>query len=195
MELSIIQSKIYTIRGQKVMLDRDLAEMYGTETKYLKRAVKANIKRFPPDFLFELTKEEWSFLRCNFSTSNQRGGTRYMPYAFSEQGVAMLSGILSSDVAIEMNIAIMRAFVAVRQLLSTPPVDRIGVLETTVNELRQYMEEILIDQNYINEDTRTQLEIINQTLAEMQTEKRLSDKPRRPIGYIKFEEEKTPQNQ
>ena len=86
-DLQIIQSKIYETRGQRVMLDFDLAELYGTETKYLKRAVKNNMKRFPLDFMFELTKEEFDSLRCNFSTS-KRGGIRYMPFAFTEYGVA-----------------------------------------------------------------------------------------------------------
>ena len=98
-QLQLIQSKIYEIRGQKVMLDFDLAEMYGTETKYLKRSVKNNIKRFPSDFMFELTKEEFDSLRCSFSTS-KRGGTRYMPYAFTEHVVAQLSSVLNSDLAI-----------------------------------------------------------------------------------------------
>ena len=97
------------------MLDFDLAELYLTETKYLKRTVRINIKRFPPDFMFELTKPEWETLRCDISTSNSRGGTRYLPFAFTEQGVAMLSGILNSDKAIEVNIAIMRVFVFIRQ--------------------------------------------------------------------------------
>ena len=115
MELQLIQNRIYEVRGLKVMLDFDLAELYETETKYLKRSVRANIRRFPPDFMFELKKEEWELLRCNFSTSNQRGGTRYMPFAFTEQGVSMLSSVLNSDKAIDVNIAIMRAFVFVRQ--------------------------------------------------------------------------------
>lgn len=115
MELQLIQNRIYEVRGLKVMLDFDLAELYETETKYLKRSVRANIRRFPPDFMFELIKEEWELLRCNFSTSNQRGGTRYMPFAFTEQGVSMLSSVLNSDKAIDVNIAIMRAFVYVRQ--------------------------------------------------------------------------------
>ena len=119
MQLEIIQTKIYEIRGQKVMLDFDLADLYETETKYLKRAVKANIKRFPPDFMFELTKLEYDSLRCNFSTSNGRGGIRYLPFAFTEQGVAMLSGILNSEKAIDVNIAIMRAFVFMRQYALT----------------------------------------------------------------------------
>ena len=102
-DLQIIQSKIYEIRGQRVMLDFDLAELYGTETKYLKRTVKNNMKRFPSDFMFELTKEEFNNLRCNFITS-KRGGIRYMPFAFTEHGVAQLSSVLNSDVAIEVNI-------------------------------------------------------------------------------------------
>ncbi len=92
----IIQQKIYVIRGEQVMLDYDLAEMYGMETKRLKEAVKRNINRFPSDFMFQLTKEEFESLRSQFATSNKRGGTRYMPYAFTEQGVAMLSGVLKA---------------------------------------------------------------------------------------------------
>jgi len=119
MQLEKIQTKIYEIRSQKVMLDFDLAELYETETKYLKRSVRSNLKRFPPDFMFELSKMEWETLRCNISTSNIRGGTRYLPFAFTEQGVAMLSGILNSEKAIEVNIAIMRAFVFMRQYALT----------------------------------------------------------------------------
>ena len=92
----IIQQKIYVIRGEQVMLDYDLAEMYGMETKRLKETVKRNINRFPSDFMFQLTKEEFESLRSQFATSNKRGGTRYMPYAFTEQGVAMLSGVLKA---------------------------------------------------------------------------------------------------
>ena len=180
--LQLIQSKIHEIRGQRVMLDFDLAEMYGTETKYLKRAVRSNIKRFPSDFMFELTKEEFDNLRCNFCTSNKRGGTRFMPFAFTEQGVAMLSSVLNSDVAIEININIMRAFIAVRQMLSNPIETRVERIETQVKELKQYMEEVLVDQNDINEDTMVQLELINQTLAELQA-KDQNSKNRNPIGY------------
>lgn len=180
--LQLIQSKIHEIRGQRVMLDFDLAEMYGTETKYLKRAVRSNIKRFPSDFMFELTKEEFDNLRCKNCTSNKRGGTRFMPFAFTEQGVAMLSSVLNSDVAIEININIMRAFIAVRQMLSNPIESRVERIETQVRELKQYMEEVLVDQNDINEDTMIQLELINQTLAELQA-KDQSSKNRNPIGY------------
>ena len=96
MQLEKIQTKIYEIREQKFMLDFDLAELYETETKYLKRSVRANIRRFPTDFMFELSKIEWETLRCNFSTSDKRGGTRYLPFAFTNQGVSMLSSVLGS---------------------------------------------------------------------------------------------------
>lgn len=115
-----IENLIHVIRGQQVMVDSDLARLYGIETKYLKRAVKANIKRFPPDFMFELEPDEFDNLRCSFRTSkpkSQRGGTRYMPFAFTENGVAMLSSILKSNTAIEVNIRIMRAFTAMRSFL------------------------------------------------------------------------------
>ena len=116
MTITVIQQKIFEIRKHKVMLDSDLAELYEVETKYLKRAVRANIKRFPPDFMFELNKKEWEFLRCNFSTLETGRGkySKYLPFAFTEQGVAMLSGIINSEKAININIAIMRAFVEIR---------------------------------------------------------------------------------
>ncbi|MDD4175694.1 MAG: ORF6N domain-containing protein [Bacteroidales bacterium] len=114
MELQQIQQKIYDIRDQKVMLDFDLAELYETETKRLKEAVRRNIGRFPPDFMFELTKAEFDVLRTQFATS-KRGGTRYMPFAFTEQGVAMLASVLNSPKAIDVNIQIVRAFVFLRK--------------------------------------------------------------------------------
>lgn len=166
------------------MLDFDLAEMYGTETKYLKRAVKNNLKRFPSDFMFELTKEEFESLRCNFSTS-KRGGTRYMPFAFTEHGVAQLSSVLNSDIAIEVNIQIIRAFITVRQLILNPPADMVIELKQEIKDLKEYIEETFTDYNDINEDTRIQLELINKTLAELQVQKKLSDKPRNPVGFVK----------
>jgi hypothetical protein len=114
MQLSVIQNKIYEIRGQKVMLDFDLAEMYEVETKVLKQAIKRNMKRFPADFMLILTQKEFHGLRSQIVTSN-RGGTRYLPYAFTEQGVAMLSSILNSERAIQVNIIIIRTFVLIRQ--------------------------------------------------------------------------------
>lgn len=185
MELTvIIQSKIYEIRGQQVMFDFDLAALYQVETRILNQSVKRNIKRFPEDFMFQLTVEEWQNLKSQFVISSW-GGVRKLPYAFTEQGVAMLSSVLNSDIAIEVNIAIMRTFIAVHRLISTPPTDRIGKLEEELKELKSYIEEVFTNYNNINEDTRVQLELINRTLAELQAQKRLADNPRNPIGFIK----------
>ena len=142
MDLSIIQSKIHVIRGVKVILDFDLAELYGIENKYLKRSVRNNIERFEgDDFMFELTREEWDFLRCNFSTSKQltglsqekRGGIRYLPFAFTELGVAMLSSVLNSTTAIGINRDIMRAFVTLRHYVAE------------LAELKRQLEEYQVD--------------------------------------------------
>ena len=105
------------------MLDFDLASMYSLKTKALKQTVKRNLKRFPSDFMFELTKKEFDLLRSQIVTSKNRGGIRYMPFAFTEQGLAMLSSVINSDIAIEININIMRAFIAVRQMITNPPTD------------------------------------------------------------------------
>ena len=119
--IEIIERKIYLIRSQKVMLDSDLAELYGVKTFNLNKAVKRNIDRFPQDFMFQLTKEEADSLRfqIGMSKSEGRGGRRYLPHAFTEQGVAMLSSVLRSERAIHVNIAIMRVFVKLREFLST----------------------------------------------------------------------------
>ncbi|NUN84897.1 ORF6N domain-containing protein [Odoribacter splanchnicus] len=184
-QLELIQSKIYEIRGQRVMLDFDLAQMYGTETAQLKRAVRRNKKRFDgEDFMFEVTRDELS--RCQIGTLNKSRGSniKYLPFAF-----AMLSSVLNSETAIEINKGIMRAFVAIRQLIANPPPDKHSLLQKEVKELKQYIEEIFADQNDINEDTRIQPELINQTLAELQVHQKLSDKPRRPIGFIRPQED------
>jgi len=115
-----IEQAIFLIRGQKVLLDADLAQLYGVETKILNKAVKRNLDRFPEDFMFQLTAEEAENLRFQIGTSKkQRGGRRYLPYAFTEQGVAMLSGVLNSPRAVKVNVEIMRAFVRLRQLMAT----------------------------------------------------------------------------
>lgn len=114
MELATIHTKIHIIRNVQVMLDYDLAALYDVETKRLKEAVKRNIKRFPPDFMFELREEEFTCLRSQNASSNKRGGTRYMPFAFTEHGVAMLASVLHSDKAIDMSLIIVRAFIALR---------------------------------------------------------------------------------
>ncbi len=188
MELQLIQSKIYTIRGYKVMIDFDLAEMYGIETRVLKQAVRRNIDRFNgDDFMFELTPDEvLEFSRSQFVTLNRGRGSnmKYAPFAFTELGVAMLSSVLNSKTAIEINRGIMRAFVTVRQIMLHPPMTSVVELQAEIRDLKKYMDEVLTDQNFINEDTRTQLELINQTLAEMQMNNKTSNKPRRQIGFI-----------
>ena len=189
-DLQLIQSKIYEIRGQRVMLDFDLAQMYGTETAQLKRTIRRNKKRFDgEDFMFEVTRDELS--KCQIGTLNKGRGSniKYLPFAFTELGVAMLSSVLNSETAIEINIGIMRAFVAIRQLIANPPPDKHSLLQKEVKELKQYIEEIFTDQNDINEDTRMQLELINQTLAELQVHQKLSNKSRRPIGFIRPQED------
>lgn len=141
--------------------------------------------------MFQLTREEFDQLKSNLifqnGTSNW-GGTRKLPYAFTEQGLAMLSGILNSDIAIQVNISIMRAFVAIRRLMFSP-MDTNAELRREVKELKEYMEDVFTDQNDINEDTRMQLELIHQTLVELQVKsKEQVKKNRRPIGFIKPEE-------
>ncbi|MDR3183938.1 MAG: ORF6N domain-containing protein [Prevotellaceae bacterium] len=163
MDLSEIQGKIYEIHGYKVMLDFDLAAMYQVETKVLNQATKRNIKRFPPDFMFQLTKQEVTILRSQFVTSSW-GGSRYLPYAFTEQGVAMLSGLLNSDIAIEMNIAIMRAFVTLRQYA-------LGYAE-----LNRKLEDFMLS-------TNMQFSEIYQALTELAAQKQIEEKPRKRIGF------------
>lgn len=184
MELQIIKSKIYDVRGCKVMFDFDLAQLYRVETRVLNQAVKRNIKRFPNDFMFQVTPEEWQLLKSQFVISTW-GGSRKLPYAFTEQGLAMLSGILNSDIAIQVNINIMRAFVAVRQMLLSPSLGDVQEIQSEIRELKRYIEEVFADYNDINEDTQVQLELINETLAVLQSKKEICDKPRNPIGFIK----------
>lgn len=168
MELEVIQSRIYKIRGYRVMLDFNLAELYQVPTKALKQAVKRNIQRFPFDFMFELTLEEWQNLRSQFVTSSW-GGTRYSPFAFTEQGIAMLSSVLRSEIAIDINISIMRAFVKIREFSST------------YSELNQKLETFMIE-------TNMQFNEIYQVLTELASQKEEENKPRKRIGYVRSEE-------
>jgi len=131
---SYIHDRIYEIRGHKVMLDFDLAQLYGTETKRLKESVRRNISRFPDDFMFELNDIEWSILRSQNSTSSW-GGIRYKPFAFTEHGVAMLASVLKSDAAIQVNIAIVRAFIALRRNLFQSPDDKYKELQNSLCKL------------------------------------------------------------
>jgi chaperonin cofactor prefoldin len=187
-ELTVIQQKIHEIRGQRVMLDSDLAQMYGVETKVLNQAVKRNIERFPEDFMFQLTKGEWIILRSQIATiddltfqnaisnedndslrsqfvtlKNGRGEhKKYLPYAFTELGVAMLSSVLRSPLAIQVNIGIMRAFVEMRHTLSNIALPaKVAELEQSIEQLKLDIDDCLHDQNDINESTRAQLDAIS----------------------------------
>ncbi len=150
----LIMNNIYLIRGQKVMLDFDLAKLYQVETKQLKRQVKRNISRFPDDFMFEIAKEEFEILRSQFGTSNLPagktgwGGSRYLPMAFTEQGVAMLSSVLNSETAIRVNIQIIRVFTKMRELLMTNK-DILLQLEKVEKKLTKHDDEIILIFNYL----------------------------------------------
>ena len=196
-----VQQMIHVIRGERVILDRDLAQLYGVETKNLKRQVKRNLERFPSDFMIELTREEYNSLRCqNGTIENGRGEhSKYLPYAFTENGVAMLSSVLTSEVAVQINIQIMRAFTWLRQTLSAiaETTIRQDHLELEVEKLRNYVEDILRDQNDTNEMVGAQMEAINESLAELAVKvdslTTKQDKPRNPVGYAataaRYEEE------
>jgi hypothetical protein len=163
-----ISTKIFVIREQKVILDRDLAMLYGVETKYLKRQVRRNIDRFPVDFMFELNKEESLHLRSQFGTS-KRGGNRYAPMAFTEQGVAMLSSVLNSDIAIQINIQIIRVFTKIRTIYA----DKLNLkleIEAIKNKLSNQSKNIELVFNYLDE--------LNSKLDKPK-------KPRNKIGYKK----------
>ncbi len=183
MELELIQNKIYEIRGCKVMLDFDLAAMYQVETRVLNQSVKRNIKRFPPDFMFQLTEYEWENMSSQIVTTLPvKRPKSALPFAFTEQGVSMLSSVVRSEVAIEINISIMRAFVATRQFILNSPGNN-SVSQDEFQELKKYLEEVFADYNDINEDTRMQLELINATLAGLQAKNLKTNQPRPQIGY------------
>jgi hypothetical protein len=180
------------------MLDRDLAELYHVETKRLNEAVKRNIERFPPDFMFQLSKDEFQNWRSQILTSNSlmsqtaisntiKMGMRKQPFAFTELGVSMLSSVLNSKEAIQMNINIMRAFVLMRQALSELSATNLRVEQLTkrVDDLSHYVEDILRDQNDINETTALQIDLIQDSLAELHAEKTERDEEdsRRRIGF------------
>ena len=186
-ELARIKSLIYEVRGVRVMLDKDLADLYQVTTGNLNKAVKRNIRRFPSDFMFQLTKEEWDSLRFQIGILEVGRGKypKFLPHVFTQEGVAMLSGVLHSEIAIDVNISIMRAFVALRML---PALIRKTDLLEVKREILEYIDDILADQNDINESTRAQLDAISTALAELQA-KPQNDKPRRPIGFIQPEDE------
>ena len=161
-----IAGKIYLIRGTKIMLDRDLATLYGVETKVLKQAVRRNIKRFPTDFMFELTKKEELSLRSQNVTLKRGQHSKYLPFAFTEQGVAMLSSVLKSDRAVEVNIQIMRVFVKLRQLF----------LDN--KDIRKELEEL-------KQITDQRFQIVFETLDQLIN---IENKPKKKIGFTVKEE-------
>ena len=222
--LALVKSKIYTIRGQKVMLDFDLAHMYDVETKRLNEAVRRNKKRFEgDDFMFRLTKDEIAQValrsqivtfeiplesgdledstrsRSQIATLNRGRGSniKYLPYAFTELGVAMLSSVLKSEIAINVNREIMRAFVHFRHLAASLPLPNTNAdviqLRKDFEELKLDIEDILHDQNDINESTRLQLDTISTALAELQAGNRQQPK-RKVIGFIQPKEDDNEEN-
>ncbi|MBD8003128.1 ORF6N domain-containing protein [Phocaeicola faecium] len=194
MEIAIIQSKIYEVRGTKVMLDKDLAELYQVTTGNLNKAVKRNIKRFPPDFMFQLTTEEWKALRFQNGIIKKGRGehTKYLPYAFTEQGLAMLSGVLNSDIAINVNISIMRAFVAIRQGLPQVSNNKeLEELKARMKELEEVSEETMAAISDLSEDTRKELDDIYLALSQLAAKQKKISKPQNPIGYKAIQERRT----
>ena len=184
-DLIIVQNLIYEIRGQKVMLDFDLARLYQVETKVLNQAVKRNAKRFPPDFMFQLSLKEFTDLKSQIVTSSW-GGTRKLPYAFTEQGVAMLSGLLHSDVAIAANIAIMRAFVQVRAYLAAASSvsAELKELKARMDLLAMQREEDLGAMNDLSEDVQKDIDNLYLAIGELASRlEEKKDEPRRRIGF------------
>lgn len=169
-----IQSKIFVLRNKKVMLDQDLAMLYEVETKMLKRAVKRNIERFPEDFMFELNENEFKSLRCQIGTSN-RGGIRYLPYAFTEHGILMLSSVLNSKRAINVNIQIMRAFIKMREML------------VNYQELKQKLKNM---ERKVDEKSKVNSYLFEELFKEMETVKKLLEPPIKSKTEIGFRDRK-----
>ena len=222
-DIDVIKNRIYEVRGQRVMLDRDLAELYNVETKRLNEAVKRNIERFPEDFMFKLNKSEWEFLRSQivtlkegtidtdtedvdvietslrsqFATLNEGNGTmssqivmttgrgqhsKYLPYAFTELGIAMLSSVLRSETAIQVNINIMRAFVAIRHAIGAWQGVNLKVeqLSHKVDSLNARVDEILHEQNENNMEMAVQISALNDALDQLREK---PSTPRKRIGF------------
>lgn len=192
MELTTIQSRIYEIRDTKVMLDFDLAQMYGIETRVLKQAVRRNLKRFEgDDFMFELTKEELSTSQFVTLKKGRGSNFKYAPFAFTELGVAMLSSVLNSDIAIEINRAIMRAFVAIRQGLPQVSNNKeLEELKARMKELEEVSEETMAAINDLSEDTRKELDEIYLALSQLASEPKQATIQRPAIGYKAIQEKR-----
>lgn len=166
--LERITSKIFFLRGEKVLLDSDIAELYGVETKRLKEAVNRNLTRFPNDFMFQLTRSEYHSLRSQFASLKRGQHSKYLPYAFTEQGVAMLSSVLNSERAVNVNIAIMRAFVQMRKFMQSS-----DVLAKKLNELEKETKKKFAKQ-------QEEINLIFDAIKELMIEK---EKPKRKIGF------------
>ena len=189
MELNIIQNKIYEVRGTRVMLDFDLAALYQVETKRLKEAVRRNIERFEgDDFMFELTEMEYNSLIINLRTqiaTSNKGGRRHMPFAFTEQGVAMLSSVLRSETAIIVNRSIIRAFVTMRNyIMSTQHLEsELQLLKSKLELLERNDEENLGAINDLSEDIRQEIDNIYLAIAALSTKPEPPEPPRKRIGF------------
>lgn len=190
MEPNIIQNKIYEIRGIRVMLDFDLAELYQVETKVLKQAVRRNLDRFPEDFMFEITEQEYNSLiislRSQIVTSNKRGGLRYMPFAFTEHGVIMLASLLRSDIAIQTSIKITRAFIAMRNyIMSTQHLEsELAALKAKLELLERNDEDNLEAINDLSEDMRHEIDNIYMAIAALSVKP--VDTPEEQVKKIGF---------
>jgi hypothetical protein len=196
--LEKIQSRIYEVRGVRVMLDFDLAELYQVETRVLKQAVRRNLERFPEDFMFEMTEQEYNSLiislRSQFVISNERGGRRYMPYAFTEHGVIMLASLLRSEIAVQMSVQITRAFVAMRNyIMSTRHIEaELAELRAKLELLERNDEENLAAVNDLSEDMRGEIADIYQAIAALSVKvhQSVADQPRQKIGFKTGKDEK-----
>lgn len=186
MELQVIQNKIYEIRGQRVMLDRDLAELYGVTTSALNQAVKRNQERFPEDFMFQLTSDETEKWKSQIVISNSLTmGLRRNPYAFTEQGVSMLSAVLKSDTAVKVSIAIMRAFVAMRNYITTTTSvsAELAEIRAKLALLERNDEDNMEAVNDLSEDMRQELDNIYQAIAALSVKPQQVTPPHKPIGF------------
>jgi len=196
-ELNGIQNRIYEVRGVRVMLDFDLAALYQVETRVLKQAVRRNLDRFPEDFMFEVTEYEYNSLiislRSQFVISNDRGGRRYMPYAFTEHGTIMLASLLRSDIAVQASIKITRAFVAMRNyIMSTRHIEaELSELRAKLKLLEHSDEENLEAINDLSEDMRSEISAIYEAIAALSVKVQPpTGQPRQKIGYKTSADEK-----
>ena len=196
--LEKIQSKIYEVRGVRVMLDFDLAALYQVETKVLKQAVRRNLERFPEDFMFEMTEQEYNSLiislRSQFVTSNERGGRRHMPFAFTEHGVIMLASLLRSEIAVQMSVQITRAFVSMRNyIMSTRHIEaELAELRAKLELLERNDEDNLAAVNDLSEDMREEISNIYQAIAALSVKvhQSVADQSRQKIGFKTGKDEK-----